>query len=140
MPAYRMRYFLLFSLLYSLTAFSSYAEDKELHLDQYQWQKRIILSYPSSPESSKDQLKKAAKFQAEIIDRDLLILRLNEHLESHTPAQRQAIMKKYQLTKGSHVLIGKDGGVKDRQSGALDFEKWFRLIDTMPMRQNEMKR
>ena len=135
-----MRYFLLFSLLYSLTAFSSYAEDKELHLDQYQWQKRIILSYPSSPESSKDQLKKAAKFQAEIIDRDLLILRLNEHLESHTPAQRQAIMKKYQLTKGSHVLIGKDGEVKGRQSGALDFEKWFRLIDTMPMRQNEMKR
>ena len=135
-----MRYFFLFFVLYSVTALSCYAEDKELRLDQYQWKKRIILSYPSSPEATKIQLKNAAKFQAEINDRDLLILRLNEHLESHTPAQRQAIMKKYQLTKGSHVLIGKDGGVKDRQSGALDFEKWFRLIDTMPMRQNEMKR
>ena len=37
------------------------------------------------------------------------------------------------------VLIGKDGGVKDR-SPDLDLEKTFQLIDRMPMRQREMER
>ena len=39
------------------------------------------------------------------------------------------------------LLIGKDGGMKTRQSGAnLDLERVFELIDSMPMRQAEMQR
>jgi len=37
------------------------------------------------------------------------------------------------------VLIGKDGGEKSRQSGKLDIEQWFDQIDSMPMRQREMR-
>jgi hypothetical protein len=35
-------------------------------------------------------------------------------------------------------LIGKDGGEAARCSGTLDLEKWFALIDEMPMRRVEM--
>jgi hypothetical protein len=35
-------------------------------------------------------------------------------------------------------LIGKDGGEAARCSGTLDLEKWFALIDEMPMRRAEM--
>ncbi|MDQ8202478.1 DUF4174 domain-containing protein [Pelagicoccus sp. SDUM812003] len=37
------------------------------------------------------------------------------------------------------VLIGKDGGTKDRQMGELDLPEFFALIDTMPMRLREMR-
>ncbi|MCC7178910.1 MAG: DUF4174 domain-containing protein [Acidobacteria bacterium] len=37
------------------------------------------------------------------------------------------------------VLIGKDGGIKARQSeGGFDLERLFELIDSMPMRRAEM--
>ena len=37
------------------------------------------------------------------------------------------------------VLVGKDGGVKVRQVGALDLQRIFEAIDLMPMRQAEIK-
>lgn len=36
------------------------------------------------------------------------------------------------------VLIGKDGGVKARQTEALDLSALFERIDSMPMRRREM--
>jgi hypothetical protein len=37
------------------------------------------------------------------------------------------------------ILIGKDGGEKARQTGELNLQAFFDLIDTMPMRQQEMR-
>lgn len=53
---------------------------------------------------------------------------------------RLRLISKYKLTSGSHLLIGKDGGVKRRQEGALDLKEFFTLINTMPMRMQERKR
>lgn len=36
------------------------------------------------------------------------------------------------------LLIGKDGGIKSRDK-VLNIKKYFELIDSMPMRQSEMK-
>jgi len=36
------------------------------------------------------------------------------------------------------LLIGKDGGVKLRSSGPVSMKDLFGLIDSMPMRQQEM--
>ena len=36
-------------------------------------------------------------------------------------------------------LVGKDGGKKARQTGRLDLQAFFDLIDTMPMRLREME-
>ncbi len=117
-----------------------FAEKEKDHLHQYQWKKRIILTYPSSSKVWAEQLNMQRKLHAEVRDRDLIILRLDAAMQDFSKSQREALIKKYKLTKGSHILIGKDGGVKDRQTGALNLKTWFKLIDTMPMRKSEMKR
>jgi hypothetical protein len=38
------------------------------------------------------------------------------------------------------ILVGKDGGVKFRQDRILELKEIFRVIDAMPMRQQEMKK
>lgn len=38
------------------------------------------------------------------------------------------------------ILVGKDGGVKLRSGRAISARRLFRLIDSMPMRQQEMRR
>lgn len=49
------------------------------------------------------------------------------------------IQEKYLLRNHEVILIGKDGGVKERIT-KLDLERLFNDIDRMPMRQNEMQR
>jgi len=119
---------------------SSCAEEKEPSLDKYQWKKRIILTHPADAQTWGEQLKSARRYHAKMTDRDLVMFRLDAEMQTFTKSQRTALMKKYKLTKGTHVLIGKDGTEKGRQTGKLDIEKWFKLIDTMPMRKQEMNR
>ena len=126
--------------LLCLFTLSACAEQAEPSLERFKWNKRIILSYPNDSQKWAEQLKAMRSRHLEIKDRDLMILRLDANLSSYDEAQREKLMENYKLTKGSHILIGKDGQVKDRQNGDLNLEKWFKLIDTMPMRQSEMKR
>jgi hypothetical protein len=39
----------------------------------------------------------------------------------------------------TYLLIGKDGGVKARAREAVPLDEVFRQIDSMPMRQQEMR-
>jgi hypothetical protein len=39
----------------------------------------------------------------------------------------------------SLILVGKDGGIKLKRSDQVDLREVFELIDSMPMRQNEMR-
>ena len=59
-----------------------------------------------------------------------------------SPSQTEAVRKQLRIGAGdtlpTFVLIGKDGGEAARCSGTLDLEKWFALIDEMPMRRVEM--
>jgi hypothetical protein len=52
----------------------------------------------------------------------------------------QAIRKRFGVKVGTFqvLLIGKDGGVKLRSSGPVSMKDLFGLIDSMPMRQQEM--
>ena len=38
------------------------------------------------------------------------------------------------------ILVGKDGGVKFRQDRIVELKEIFRVIDAIPMRQQEMKK
>jgi putative N-acetylmannosamine-6-phosphate epimerase len=38
------------------------------------------------------------------------------------------------------ILIGKDGGVKKRKTELMTTEELFAIIDSMPMRQSEMRK
>ena len=58
-------------------------------------------------------------------------------------AERLDVRRRLELQgRGAQlVLIGKDGGVKARQSeGVFDLARVFELIDSMPMRRAEMQR
>ncbi len=52
------------------------------------------------------------------------------------------ILKKYGISSPqfTFLLIGKDGGTRLRSSKPISSEQLFNLIDSMPMRKDEMKR
>jgi hypothetical protein len=118
-------------------------------LDAYQDLHRIIvvsLPHGSSAEKITNIL---APRRTEIEERDLKIIDVSEGQHRITnalrpaPEQINAIRKQLDLkageTQATFILIGKDGGEKARSLGTLNLEKWFALIDGMPMRRAEMK-
>ena len=59
------------------------------------------------------------------------------------PAASAAAFRRYYrvgTTEFRAILVGKDGGSKLRQSTPVDSVRLFRLIDSMPMRRDEMRR
>jgi hypothetical protein len=123
-------------------------------LSAYRWTNRLLVLYVPDTESGRATL---ATFRASLDDRmedlrarDLLIVAVGD-LPRPGDALRPAIelggpeRSDVRRRLGLHgrsaelVLIGKDGGVKSRQSeGAFDLERLFALIDSMPMRRAEM--
>ena len=112
-------------------------------LKPYLWKNRIILIHS---EETSDELKKQ---KDELADRDLIILRLSSSGKalpnevSLTEKEREELRARYKVADddpATFILLGKDGGEKARQTKKLDLEKFFALIDTMPMRRSEMKK
>ena len=124
------------------------AQDK-IRLKDYQWKNRLILAFSPSPEDTGYRaLEKEIAVQAEeIIDRDLLVFHILETGEiklGESSLQTGAgdyLRKIFSIRPGTFtvLLIGKDGGVKLRREGGVELDEIFSLIDTMPMRQREMK-
>lgn len=88
----------------------------------------------------------------DVRDRDLLIVPVGDLPGANRPlplaialtvAERQAVRQRLGLEgrRPQLVLIGKDGGVKARQSEhAFDLARLLALIDAMPMRRAETRR
>lgn len=59
---------------------------------------------------------------------------------SLTPADALAARRRFQVAPAEFtvILLGKDGGEKLRSRNPISFDKLRDLIDTMPMRQQEM--
>jgi Domain of unknown function (DUF4174) len=118
-------------------------------LDIYRGEKRlIVLSLPEG--SSAEKLTRTVVTRRrEIEERDLKIIDVSEgqHRVATAlrppPGQTKTIRKQLKLgvgeTRPVFILIGKDGGEKARCHDALDLEKWFALIDAMPMRRAEIQ-
>jgi hypothetical protein len=140
---------LIFSLCIavSLTACADQADKKKAGMDitQFKWKNRIILSYPENEVTAAEQQKLIEQLQIQLRDRDLIILRVDEQQGDSgkelcfTEEQRLAVIKEYALTPGSHLLIGKDGNAKQKQSGELKLLLLFKQIDQMPMRKTEVQ-
>jgi len=121
-------------------------------LDPYRWAHRlVVLDFPSSAaESLSDVERQIRRTRAEIEDRDLLFFHVGElgrrgktyatKLSDDEVRQVRRRLGLGESTSGpSLVLIGKDGGVKARQKRDFKLAEFYRLIDTMPMRQREMR-
>ncbi|PTX45226.1 uncharacterized protein DUF4174 [Christiangramia gaetbulicola] len=118
-------------------------------LSEYQWENRLIVIFTEAEDSKEFQE------QFEELESDITGLKDRKLLIIHSlPQKQRTILPKetrwqdsnlYQNRKGSEesfevILIGLDGGVKLRQNQILTTKKLFGLIDSMPMRQAEMRR
>ncbi|SFR42066.1 protein of unknown function [Marinobacter daqiaonensis] len=110
-------------------------------LSDLQWQNRIILV--GNPESKGEAIEALNRFRDGIEERDIAWFVVDEEsVESNinglTAALSESVRARLNEGQTEVILIGKDGGVKDR-GRQLDMDHLFSLIDSMPMRIREMK-
>ncbi len=118
-------------------------------LTSYRWKNRLLLVF--SPHVSlpglADLERSLAVNHAEVIDRDLVIIRVFEDgpsMAGQVPLSSEDSAKlrhQYKIDTGrlTVVLIGKDGGIKLVRQHRADLQEFFELIDRMPMRRQEMR-
>jgi len=123
---------------------------REMSLQQYQWESRLLLVFAPSPGEAgvAEQRRKNADRQAEFPERDLLEGFLYETAPgtiggdvASTSFSAEA-RQRLDIRQGAFVvvLVGKDGSVKFRSDRPVRPEHIFDLIDAMPMRREEMRR
>jgi hypothetical protein len=125
-------------------------------LSAYRWKHRLLVLYVPDTESGRATLR---TFRAslddrmeDVLERDLLVVPVGDlprpddvlrpAVDVGAPG-RSHVRRRFDLQgrEAQLLLIGKDGEMKARQSGAmLDLERVFELVDSMPMRQAEMQR
>jgi len=124
------------------------SQTQPLNLDDYRWQNRIIMLFAPSAEHPDFtlQLKELAQYKTEVEERDLKVFKvfettgsLDEHALSEEEirflrAQHDAVPQAF-----TFILVGKDGGVKRRSNSVVAAADLFAQIDSMPMRQREMR-
>lgn len=106
-------------------------------LKEYLWKRRVVLSF-SAAKSTPERislLKQIEKYQCEFDDRQMVHIDLIAGSSDHQLLSRQFSVPN---TNFNLVLLGKDGGVKLLTSQP-SLENVLTLIDTMPMRQRELR-
>lgn len=114
---------------------------------QYLWSDRPILVFAPSTYDTRllEQIGRFSMHRKEYRDRHIKVLQIagvsmrsNGRPVPHAPAMRE----RYGVSMDEFVviLVGKDGGEKLRVSSVTDPRVFYDLIDTMPMRQQEMSR
>jgi hypothetical protein len=125
------------------------SSDREVTLDQFKWKNRLIILAADSADVQKLTEQKAllARENTGIRDRDLRLIEVftngrgridGEPISSRSVA---AIRDNLQLPPGAFrvLLIGKDGTVKLRSAEVVTISEVFSLIDSMPMRRQEIR-
>jgi len=148
-----MKYiFLLLGILLILGAASAASGQKgdmdAVDLSRYRWRHRLLLIFsPSAQTPTFLQLANQLKQQQEgMADRDLIVFsimsdgqsRVGEDVLSKQEAENLRRRFKVAAEEFRVVLIGKDGTVKLSEL-TVKLSEVFALIDSMPMRQREMR-
>ena len=117
---------------------------------EHLWKDRVLIVTASSPTNvgykRQDQL--LMKGRKGMKERDLVIYRLySDHWlnpDNHRISEEQAkaMYRAFDIDPDtfSVLLIGKDGGIKMRRDDIVSTREFFQLIDSMPMRQQEMRK
>jgi hypothetical protein len=107
------------------------------NLDDLRWKERVVLIY--APEGSEKELARQQELLrshgAEMVARDVTQIVLRNG------AENAKLVDRFKLSGRGFtlLLIGKDGGEKLRSHEVVAPERICRLIDSMPMRQEEMR-
>jgi hypothetical protein len=119
-------------------------------LRQYQWKNRLLFVFAPTREEPpfKALHDSIVARKADVEDRDLVVFEVLESDPSTRdgepldPASARQLRERFGAPAGefSVVLVGKDGGVKLDRQDRTSLDEIFALIDSMPMRQHEMRR
>ena len=125
------------------------SDDTTMHMaEQARWKHRlIVLSAPTNDDADlREQHDRLMSMADELIERHLLVIRLTPSTAAFgdmpiDAADVHALRTRWSIgdDRFHAALIGKDGRVKDRWSQPFDPNDMTALIDTMPMRQDEMQ-
>ena len=118
-------------------------------LKQYQWRNRLLLLFAGSSDDASLRETKAevVRLAADMADRDLVVFEVFERgrsLVNDQPMSGPAadgLRKEFEAPAGRFllVLVGEDGTVKRRSEAPVPLSQVFEQIDSMPMRQREMR-
>ncbi len=120
-----------------------------LDLSQYRWRYRPLFIFaPADTDADLLALDRQLNSAApELEDRNMIIFRIHENSPSNAagkPLSREDagyLRRRFNAAPGrlTVVLVGKDGSVKQVAHRPVDLQSIFSLIDSMPMRQQEMR-
>ena len=128
---------LIFSLLIGLGLFSNPKSPED-----FRWEKRILISF--GEDGFEENFLKG--HLSDIQERKLLLVHFVEDNLHWTNSEESLNLPGFlelrnQIRTGSSwALIGLDGGIKNQGVGKVPMELLLRQIDSMPMRQSEIRR
>lgn len=131
---------LVFILIYSLLLF--FQDPLEKKLENMQWKKRVVMVYCPKISDAEFNLQKKwlSEVGKDIMERDLTVIDCVENNLSAEDALHLKERFKYTPNHFCFWLIGKDGEIKLISNKPVKPEQLFGLIDSMPMRREEMKK
>jgi len=145
---------LIFFSMILLSHHPQFQPNEPFNLDDYRWERRVLIVFAPSddhPEYQK-QLEQLKGRKSGLVERHMLIvhvlpgdlakLELEEQKEiNQQEINQHELRDRFDVNKEqfSVLLIGKDGGTKMRSEQALEIQNIFGRIDSMPMRQREMR-
>ena len=142
------RFAVIFFILVGLTVWAP-KEALSMDLTQFQWKNRLLFIFAedASHPLFKDLQSQIVTQKAEVDDRDLIVFEVPAKGPARMntkPLDRKdadSIRNHFAISSDtfSLILVGKDGGIKLKRSDQVDLTEVFELIDSMPMRQREMR-
>ena len=120
-----------------------------MDLTQFQWKNRLLLIFAQDGNHPlfQDLQSQILAQKAEVDDRDLIVFEVPAQgparMNTNTLDRKEAdsIRNHFAIPSDEYslILVGKDGGIKLKRKDQVDLKEVFELIDSMPMRQNEMR-
>ena len=135
---------LLVTILLSSLLLFSFSKEVPLweKMQSLAWKNRVIVLYAPEGNSKEFQQQKQilAAQTKELKARDLVVIECVGKILSAEDKNYVAHHFRHDLTGFGVWLVGKDGGTKLSETKPVTTQKFFSLIDSMPMRRAEMKR
>lgn len=115
------------------TAFAASGEERSL--DSYLWEARPVVVFADSPKDPRfvRQMENFSRRMADMKTRDVVLLTDTD------PSADGPLREALRPTGFAMILIGKDGEIKLRAPHPMSVDALTRLIDRMPMRQQEIE-
>ncbi|MEL7123441.1 MAG: DUF4174 domain-containing protein [Bacteroidota bacterium] len=117
-------------------------------LDSHRWKNRIVLIFHTTETTETfDQQTEILQSDIDALkERDIVVYSIgsNELLKNFDEKIEGKVLawkRKWRVNESfAFLLIGKDGGVKMRETAIVSLQKLNSKIDAMPMRQSEMRK